>query len=69
MNAIVVFTLSGLIARTLNVTGGQKWLWQSVFEPVFSSSLNASLAHAITHVLLLLGIAWILYARNIFIKV
>ena len=69
MNAIVVFTLSGLIARTLNITGAQKWLWQSIFEPVFASSLNASLAHAITHVLLLLGIAWILYSRKIFIKV
>ena len=69
MNDIVVFTLSGLIARTFNVLGFQKWLWQSIFEPAFASPLNASLAHAITHVLLLLGIAWILYARKIFIKV
>jgi hypothetical protein len=69
MNAIVVFTLSGLIARTFNVLGFQKWLWQSIFEPAFASPLNASLAHAIAHVLLLLGIAWILYARKIFIKV
>ena len=69
MNAIAVFTLSGLIARTFNIIGLQKWLWQSVFEPAFASPLSASLAHAITHVLLLLGIAWILYARKIFIKV
>lgn len=69
MNAIAVFTLSGLIARTFNISGLQKWLWQSVFEPTFASPLNASLAHAVTHVLLLLGIAWILYARKIFIKV
>ena len=69
MNALVVFTLSGLIARTLNVTGVQSWLWRSVFQPGFDSPLNASLAHAISHVLLLLGIAWILYARKIFIKV
>jgi predicted acyltransferase len=69
VNALAVFTLSGLIARTLNITGAQNWLWLSVFKPAFSSSLNASLAHAITHVLLLLGVAWILYARKIFIKV
>ncbi len=69
MNAIAVFTLSGLLARTFNVTGLQKWLWQSVFEPAFASPFNASLAHAVTHVLLLLGIAWILYAHRIFIKV
>ena len=78
-NALIVYALSGVLARTLNTIqiandSGQSvntkaWLWQSVFEPTFSSPYNASLAYAIAHVLLLLGFAWFLYSRKIFIKV
>jgi predicted acyltransferase len=78
-NALIVYTLSGLLARTLNAvhipdaSGNSAnikvWLWESVFEPAFASPYNASLAYAIANVLLLLGFAWLLYARRIFIKV
>jgi predicted acyltransferase len=78
-NALIVFTLSGLLGRTLNaihttdISGNsvsiKVWLWASVFEPAFASPYNASLAHAIAYVLLLLGLAWLLYSRKIFIKV
>ena len=78
-NALIVYALSGVLARTLNaiqttdVSGSsvniKVWLWASVFEPLFASPYNASLAYAIAHVLLLLGFAWLLYSRNIFIKV
>jgi predicted acyltransferase len=78
-NALIVFTLSGLLGRTLNaihttdISGNsvsiKVWLWASVFEPSFASPYNASLAHAIAYVLLLLGFAWLLYSRKIFIKV
>jgi len=78
-NALIVFAVSGLLARTLNaihttdVAGNsvniKAWLWASVFEPAFDSPYNASLAHAIAYVLLLLGFAWLLYSRKIFIKV
>ncbi|MDH5621877.1 MAG: heparan-alpha-glucosaminide N-acetyltransferase domain-containing protein [Gammaproteobacteria bacterium] len=78
-NALIVFAVSGLLARTLNAihltdaSGNavniKTWLWGSVFEPAFASPYNASLAHAIAYVLLLLGFAWLLYTRKIFIKV
>lgn len=79
MNALFVFVLSGIIAKLLytiqwtNAAGEtisvKGWLWSSVFEPAFSSPYNASLAYAIANILLLLGLAWILYAKRIFIKV
>lgn len=79
VNALAVFTLSGIIGRTLNAidvtsTSGdsisvQTWMWQSIFQPLFESPYNASLAHAITHVLILLAFSWFLYSRNIFIRV
>ena len=78
-NALIVFAVSGLLARTLNAihttdaSGNavniKVWLWNTVFEPAFGSPYNASLAHAIAYVLLLLGFAWLLYSRKIFIKV
>ncbi len=78
-NALIVYAVSGVLARTLNAihttdasgnsVNTKLWLWQSVFEPAFSSPYNASLAYAIANVLLLLGFAWILYSRKIFIKV
>jgi predicted acyltransferase len=78
-NALIVYALSGVLARTLNAihltdasgdaVNIKVWLWASVFEPAFTSPYNASLAYAIVHVLLLLGFAWLLYSRNIFIKV
>ena len=78
-NALVVFAVSGLLARTLNAihttdaSGNavniKAWLWSTVFEPAFASPYNASLAHAIAYVLLLLGFAWLLYSHKIFIKV
>ena len=78
-NALIVYAVSGLLARTLNAihvadaSGTQvnikAWLWHNAFEPTFASPYNASLAYAIAHVLLLLGFAWLLYSRKIFIKV
>ncbi len=78
-NALIVYALSGVLARTLNaihttdVSGNsvniKAWLWLSVFEPAFASPYNASLAYAIANVLLLLGFAWLLYSHKIFIKV
>ena len=78
-NALFVFALSGLIGRILiaakwvdaggNSISAQGWVWQTLYQPLFDSSYNASLAHAITHVLFLLAIAWVLYSRKIFIKV
>ena len=78
MNAITVFALSGLVAKTMGIIkvtndlgekiSLNKYLYQQIFVPYFSP-LNASLAWALTYVLIWLGLMWILYAKKIFIKV
>ncbi|HEY1025350.1 MAG TPA: heparan-alpha-glucosaminide N-acetyltransferase domain-containing protein [Sphingobacteriaceae bacterium] len=77
VNAITVFFLSGLLPRTLNMikvnlngneVGLQTWFYQSVFVPNFSP-INASLAYAVTYILLWFVILWIMYRKNIIIKV
>lgn len=78
VNAITVFFLSGLIPRILNMIrvksamgeelGGKEWLYQTFYAPYFSP-VNASLAGAITVVLIWLGILWWMYNRKIIIKV
>ncbi|MDU0371220.1 acyltransferase family protein [Hymenobacter endophyticus] len=78
VNAITVFFLSGLIPRLLNmvqVTGaaGEKvglrtWLYDTLFVPYFSP-VNASLAGALVCVLIWFGVLWLMYRRNIIIKV
>ena len=78
-NALIIYAVSGVLARTLNAIDTtdaagntvniKVWLWVSVFEPTFASPYNASLAYAIANVLLLLGFAWVLYSRKIFIRV
>ncbi len=78
MNAITVFALSGLVAKTMGIIkvfneAGEKislnrYLYEHIFVPNFSP-INASLAWAICYILIWLGLMWILYAKKIFIKV
>lgn len=78
VNAITVFFLSGLIPRAMGMirikgadgaeTGLQPWMYHTFFTPHFSS-INASLAWAITFVLFWLAILWLMYRKNIIIKV
>ena len=78
VNAITVFFLSGLIPRILSMikvkladgteVGTQVWIQKTLFAPYFSP-VNASLAWAITFILFWLLILWIMYKRNIIIKV
>ena len=44
------------------------WLYNNVFSS-WASPVNASLAFAITFVLVCLALMWILYSRKIFLKV
>lgn len=77
-NALAVYVLSGIIARLLylvswtNASGAtttlKDWIYNTFFTSVFSE-YNASLGFALANVLLLFGIAWILYRKKIFIKV
>ncbi len=78
MNALFVYIMSGLVAKLLYTiswetqTGAHQtlgnWIYHQFFTP-FLSDYNASLAYAIANVLFFLGLAWILYAKRIFIKV
>nr|MBC7613103.1 DUF5009 domain-containing protein [Pseudopedobacter sp.] len=77
VNAITVFFASGIIGRSMtliyvplngkNVTL-KGWFYEQFFTPYFSP-YNASLAGAITFVLIWLLILWIMYRKNIIIKV
>ena len=77
-NALAVYVLSGIIARLLyiikwtNAAGEsislKQWIYNTFFTPVLSP-YNASFAFALANVLLLFGVAWILYRKKIFIKV
>ena len=78
MNAIAVFTLSGVVAKIsilwkFSLDDGRTIALKTlVFEKVFlsvASPINASLLFALSYVLLWLGLMWILYARRIFIKI
>ncbi|MES3018079.1 MAG: DUF5009 domain-containing protein [Bacteroidota bacterium] len=78
VNAITVFFLSGLIPRILGMikvsmpdgseVGAKDWMYQTFFTPYFSP-INASLAGAITFILIWLVILWWMYSKKIIIKV
>jgi len=77
VNAITVFFASGIIARSMNLIhvnlNGKEvtlkgWFYDQFFTPYFSP-YNASLAGAITFVLIWLLILWLMYRKNIIIKV
>ncbi len=77
MNAITVFVLSGIVGRLLylvnwpagsDVITLKEWLVNSFFLP-WLSPLNASLAYALSFVLLSYFAMYYLYKKQIFIKV
>jgi predicted acyltransferase len=78
VNAIALYVGAGLMAELLGViklTGADgtkislgSWIYQNLFAS-WASPINASLAFAISFVLVWLGLMWILYNRKIFIKV
>jgi predicted acyltransferase len=75
-NAIAVFALSGLVAETMIVLEVSTadgvslygWIYRTVFVPV-AGQMNGSLAFAIATVSFWFVMMWLLYKRNIFIKV
>jgi predicted acyltransferase len=77
-NAITVFFLSGLLPRTLNMitvngangkpTGIMSFWYESLFAAHFSP-VNASLLWAIAQVLFWFIVLYVMYRRNLFIKV
>ncbi len=79
MNAITVFFLSGLIPRMMTLikvvgptgsrVGLKEYLYQTSIAPPFADPRNASLAGALTFVLIWFGILWWMYRKNVIIKV
>ncbi len=79
VNALTLFVFSGIMARLLGMirvaapeAGKEISLQQWVFNNAFlswASPVNASLAYAICFILVWLFLMWILYRKNIHIKV
>jgi predicted acyltransferase len=82
MNAIFVFVLSGLVAKTIGMwkfyvqlsdgtyanVSIKNLIMQNIFEPYFSP-INSSLAFAISFIAFMYIIVWLMYRKKIFIKV
>jgi predicted acyltransferase len=77
VNAITVFVVSGLVARSMNrimvnyqgrKTSSSNAIYQSLFVPHLAP-LNASLAWAIGYVLVWMIVLWAMYNKRIFIKI
>jgi predicted acyltransferase len=78
VNAITVYTLSGIIPRILGMItlknsenklqNLHEYLYTTFFTPYFSP-INASLAGGLTYVLIWFVILWLMYRKNIIIKV
>jgi len=78
VNAIALFVLSGLIAKTMglikvtNAAGTlvslQGFVYRGWYEPL-ASPKNASLLFALTNLVVLYAILWVMYRRRIFLKV
>ena len=78
VNAITVFFLSGLIPRILtlimvNMPDGTRvnsrvWMYETFYTPYFTP-INASLAGAVTFILIWLLILWVMFKKEIIIKV
>ncbi|MFL6373969.1 MAG: acyltransferase family protein [Pyrinomonadaceae bacterium] len=77
-NALALFVFTGFFARMISayrVTGPEgspislsRWAMNNMFLPVFKP-IEASLAFAITFILVWLFLMWLLYRRNIYVKV
>ncbi len=78
VNALALFVFSGIFARMIaaykvsNFDGKpvsvQKWLVDNFYLALFQP-INASLAYAICFILFWLFLMWLLYRKNIFVKV
>jgi len=79
VNAITVFFLSGMIPRIMNLIhipqpdgteiGSKEYLYRTFIAPPFNDPKNASLAGALTFVLIWFVILWWMYRKNVIIKV
>lgn len=78
-NALALFVFTGLFARMMSAfrvaytpegkgISAQKWIVDNIFLQLFQP-INASLAYAISFILLWLFLMWLLYRKGIYIRV
>lgn len=77
-NAITLFVLSGLIAKTIAYVkfarpdGTMQSLKAVIYDNLFvplASPVNASLLFALANLVVLYGVLWVMYKRGVFLKV
>jgi predicted acyltransferase len=78
MNAITVFVLSGLIAKSMGLVrwvadDGQKMsLWSYIYQTVYvplASPMNSSLLFAISFISMMFLVVWFMWKKRWFLKV
>ena len=71
-NAIAIFALAGLTGRMLGLIKiGDKSLGEVIYQNVFAPlarPINASLLYAIAFVLVMYGVAYVMYRRKWFLR-
>lgn len=78
VNALALFVFSGIMARVMGIIripaadektiSLQQWIFNNLFLS-WAEPINASLAYAISFILLWLFLMWLLYRRRLFIKI
>jgi predicted acyltransferase len=68
MNAIVVYMASEMGEAVLSALHCRGWIYQTFFAPL-ASPYNASLIYAVTYMLLMYLIAYVMYRRGWFVRV
>ena len=68
VNALALFIGTALMVKLMALFHVQGWIFRNLFL-TWAAPINASLAYAITFILLWLFLMWLLYRKRIFIKV
>jgi predicted acyltransferase len=68
VNALALFVGSALMVKLMGVFKVQGWIFRNLFLS-WAEPINASLAYAIAFILLWLFLMWLLYRKNVIIKV
>ena len=68
MNAIAVYMASEMGEAVLSALHSRRWIYQTFFAPL-ASPYNASLIYAVTYMLLMYLIAYVMYRRRLFLRV
>ena len=68
LNAIVLYVLSGMVGEILSLTGVGAWLWTNVYSGLFADLRMGSLVFALTEVALIFGAAYLMYRKQVVVR-